>query len=74
MPLGRFVLLTTIGSGTWNAALIGAGWALGDNWTQVADVLGRASEVAVIATAVAVAALIAVAVRRRRRRAAEPAG
>jgi tetratricopeptide (TPR) repeat protein len=28
MPLGRFVLLTTIGSTLWNAALIGAGWAL----------------------------------------------
>jgi membrane protein DedA with SNARE-associated domain len=32
MPLGAFVLYTTIGSAIWNAALIGAGWLLGANW------------------------------------------
>lgn len=32
MALGRFVLYTALGSALWNAALIGAGWLLGDNW------------------------------------------
>ena len=32
MPLGPFLLYTTLGSGLWNIALIGAGWLLGDNW------------------------------------------
>ena len=35
MPLVSFTLLTLAGSALWNAALIGAGWALGDNWERV---------------------------------------
>ncbi|MFG2056934.1 DedA family protein [Micromonospora sp. NPDC048930] len=35
MPLGRFVLLTTIGSGLWNALLVGLGFALGARWQEV---------------------------------------
>lgn len=35
MPLWRFLLYTTIGSGGWNAMLIGAGWMLGNNWSVV---------------------------------------
>lgn len=35
MPLGRFVLMSTIGSFIWNAALIGAGWLLGTQWHVV---------------------------------------
>lgn len=70
MPLGRFALLTAIGSGIWNAALIGAGWALGDSWTEVADVLSRASKVVLIAGGVALVVPVVVAAvwRRRRRR------
>ncbi len=40
MPLGRFVLYTTIGSAVWNALLIGAGWLLGDNWEVVEQYIG----------------------------------
>jgi len=35
MPLGPFVLYTTAGSALWNAVLVGAGWALGDQWDRV---------------------------------------
>lgn len=35
MPLGTFLLYTALGSGLWNAALIGAGWLLGANWALV---------------------------------------
>lgn len=35
MPRPRFLLLTTLGSGAWNAALLGAGYALGRRWTVV---------------------------------------
>ncbi|MFG3558123.1 DedA family protein [Micromonospora sp. NPDC047557] len=35
MPLGEFVLLTTIGSGVWNALIVGAGYALGSRWQDV---------------------------------------
>lgn len=35
MPLGEFVLLTTLGSGVWNALIVGLGFALGSQWQQV---------------------------------------
>ncbi|GAB3944910.1 DedA family protein [Micromonospora vulcania] len=35
MPLGEFILLTTIGSGAWNALLVGAGYTLGSRWQDV---------------------------------------
>lgn len=35
MPLGRFTVLTLIGSLVWNTALIGAGYVLRDNWESV---------------------------------------
>ena len=35
MPLWRFIAYTTAGSAAWNAALIGAGWALGTQWQRV---------------------------------------
>jgi membrane protein DedA with SNARE-associated domain len=35
MPLGRFVLFSTLGSLPWNAALIGAGFAVGENYPQI---------------------------------------
>ncbi|MGW5671015.1 DedA family protein [Micromonospora sp. NPDC003776] len=36
MPLGEFVLLTTIGSGVWNGLIVGLGFALGARWQDVA--------------------------------------
>ncbi|MFJ8204811.1 DedA family protein [Micromonospora chalcea] len=35
MPLGEFVLLTTLGSGVWNALIVGAGFTLGSRWEDV---------------------------------------
>jgi membrane protein DedA with SNARE-associated domain len=35
MPLGRFTAFTAIGSGAWNALLIGAGYLLGSRWQRV---------------------------------------
>ena len=55
MPLGRFVLLTTLGSAVWNSTLIGAGVALGANWQAVEGWMGSYSDVVLIAGAVAVA-------------------
>ena len=48
MPLGRFVLLTVLGSGVWNTLLIGVGWLLGENWSRVASVLGSVSNVVLV--------------------------
>ena len=35
MPIGRFVLFSTLGSLPWNAALIGAGFLVGENYQQI---------------------------------------
>ena len=55
MPVGRFVLLTTLGSAVWNSILIGAGVALGANWQAVEGWMGSYSDVVLIAGTVTVA-------------------
>ncbi|MDT7579758.1 MAG: hypothetical protein QOK35_1022 [Pseudonocardiales bacterium] len=40
MPPARFLLLTAIGSGVWNALFIGLGWYLGEHWDRVQAWLG----------------------------------
>lgn len=67
MPLVRFTLLTALGSGAWNALLIGAGWVPGNNWTRVSDVVGQYLNVVLILTLVAVVVLAVRWVLRRRR-------
>jgi membrane protein DedA with SNARE-associated domain len=66
MPLPAFVLLTTAGSLVWNAALIGAGWALGSQWERVGDVVGPAGRVVVVVLVAAAVVAALVAWRRRR--------
>jgi membrane protein DedA with SNARE-associated domain len=65
MPLSRFVVLTTIGSGVWNAAFIALGWALGNNWDQVQRYLGPISYVVLALLAVGLVVLIVRRVRSR---------
>lgn len=40
MPLGRFCVLTTLGSAAWNLAFLGLGVALGQRWDRVDDYVG----------------------------------
>lgn len=35
MPLGRFLILTALGSGIWNSIFVGLGYTLGSRWDQV---------------------------------------
>lgn len=63
MPLPKFVGLTVLGSGVWNATFIYAGWQLGNNWESVEGWVGPASYGVVTALVVAVAVL---ALRKRR--------
>ena len=65
MPLPRFVLLTTIGSGVWNAAFVALGWTLGKNWDQVERFLGPVSYVVLGLLAVGLVVLIVRRVRSR---------
>ena len=40
MRVPVFLALTALGSASWNAALIGAGWALGGSWHEVGEFIG----------------------------------
>jgi membrane protein DedA with SNARE-associated domain len=57
MPLGRFVLLSALGSCMWNALLMGVGRLLGENWSQVASVVGSVSNIVVALLAAAAVVL-----------------
>ena len=69
MPLGGFLLFTTVGSAVWNTALILAGYALADQWEVVERGLSRYQAVVwvVIGGAVVWYAVHRVRARRRRR-------
>jgi membrane protein DedA with SNARE-associated domain len=66
MPLLRFTLLTTLGSGVWNALLIGAGVVLGANWTLISGWIGSYSDVVLILIAGAAAVFLVLRHRRRK--------
>ena len=67
MPLPRFLTLTAIGSGVWNALFIGLGWLLGENWGEVQAWLGPISYVVI---GLVVVGLVWLAVRKARSRTA----
>ena len=63
MPLPRFLVLTAVGSGVWNALFIGLGWFLGDHWDRVQGWVGPISYVVV---GLVVVGLVWLAVRKVR--------
>ncbi len=67
MPIPQFLLLTTIGSAVWNAALIGAGWALGENWEDATELIDTVKYPLLAVVLVACVVAVVVAVRRHRR-------
>ena len=66
MPIGRFLLLTTVGSLLWNTALIASGMILGENWETVTRIVGTYSTLVLLAIGVAAVAGTAFLLRRRR--------
>lgn len=65
MRMVTFLILTTIGSGVWNAAFVALGWILGENWNSVERWLGPVSYVVV---GLLVIGLIVLVVRKLRSR------
>lgn len=57
MPIGRFVLFSTLGSLPWNLALIGAGFAVGENYAQIEAAI-RPYEYAIYAFVLAAGAVL----------------
>lgn len=54
MPILPFIGYTALGAGVWNSILIGAGWALGDNWDEVEQYVGYLQYVVIVAVVAAV--------------------
>ena len=63
MPLGRFFVLTALGTTIWNAVLLYAGTAAGRNWRQLVGLLETYETVILVLLGLAVAALLALRVR-----------
>lgn len=68
MPVLRFAILTAVGSGAWNALLIGAGWMLGENWARVSAAVSSVSNVVLVVVAVGAALILAILWCRKRTR------
>lgn len=68
MPIGRFTLLTTVGSLLWNAVLIVAGLTLGRNWALVGEIVERATTRSAVTGTALVAFVIGRRLYRRPRR------
>ncbi|MBF9129385.1 DedA family protein [Plantactinospora sp. S1510] len=67
MPMGRFLALTTLGSGLWNAIFVGLGFALGSQWQQI-DRYASFFDYGLLAIFVTMIAVWAVRKRRKRLR------
>ena len=71
MPRWRFLVLTAVGSGVWNAVFVGAGYALGEQFDEIERYSGWLNT----AVYAAIAVLLLLGLRRAlRRRRAERAG
>jgi len=68
MPVLRFAILTAVGSGAWNALLIGAGWMLGESWARVSAAVSSVSNVVLVVVAVGAALILAILWCRKRTR------
>ncbi|RKR88153.1 membrane protein DedA with SNARE-associated domain [Micromonospora pisi] len=71
MPIGRFLALTTLGSGIWNSIFVGLGFALGSRWQQI-DRYSTWFDLALLAGFVLVVSTWVVKRLRRRRQPATP--
>lgn len=65
MPIGPFVVYSTLGAIPWTIALVFAGVQLGSNWTQIRDAMRPFDTAIVVACAVAVVAFVVWQVRHR---------
>jgi membrane protein DedA with SNARE-associated domain len=58
MPLGRFLLWTAIGSALWNSLLLGAGMAMGTQWTVVEEHVDVVNDIIYLATGLAIGVFV----------------
>jgi membrane-associated protein len=68
LPLGRVLAFGAVSALLWNGLLIGAGFAVGENWELLLDLLRRYTAAVWIAMGAAALALVGLAILRRARR------
>lgn len=66
MSLGKFTLLTALGSGIWNSLLVGAGFVLGAQWVAVEGWISTYQHFVIGAAVLAVVAWLVVKIAKRR--------
>lgn len=67
MPLGRFLVLTAVGSGVWNTTLVLLGYGLGERWPEIEAAIGTYQKgVLAVVAVLAVAYVVHLLVRRAR--------
>lgn len=67
MGMGKFLLLTTIGSLLWNALFVTAGYQLGENWHLVEGYAGILQKFVVVSVGAALVAFVVLRLRSRAR-------
>ncbi|GAB3714017.1 DedA family protein [Mariniluteicoccus flavus] len=65
MPLLQFTLWTAAGSAVWNTVLVGAGYALGSQWSKVEKYTGVFQNVIIVVLVIALAWFIVHRVRQK---------
>lgn len=68
MPLHRFLVLTTLGSGFWNSIFVGLGYTLGSRWERIDRYHSWFDRAILVCFGIAVAVWVVRKLRRRRSR------
>ncbi|MEU4549248.1 DedA family protein [Nonomuraea dietziae] len=67
MPIGVFLLFTTLGSAIWNTIFVMAGYYLGENWQLVEGYVGIGTNVVIGIVVLAILVFVGVRLTERRR-------
>ena len=73
MPMGKFLLFTTLGAAIWTAVLTAAGVILGANWDQVLDIVRRYEQLTLAVLVILVIAFFVIRISQRRKQSAAQA-
>ena len=68
MPMKKFLIYTTAGSLIWNTALTIAGSIVGENWTDILDIMNQYSHIIVILLAILFVIAIIIFYTKRRKK------
>jgi len=69
MPVGRFLMYTTLGSLIWNTVFVLAGYLLGENWRAVEPYVGTFQNLVIAGCVLAAGYFVAARLTRKRRNA-----